>query len=63
MAQVEGRWKTQLSAYKRHQTDQAKSGNERKEFLYEEEFSNVVGSICGLWTGRQAHVPLRADIS
>lgn len=42
MAQVEGRWKTQLSAYKRHQTDQAKSGNERKEFLYEEEFQDIL---------------------
>lgn len=41
VAQVEGRWKTQLSAYKRHQTDQAKSGNERKEFLYEEEFQDI----------------------
>ncbi|XP_062603092.1 uncharacterized protein LOC134264838 [Saccostrea cucullata] len=42
VAQVEGRWKTQLTAFKRYQSDQAKSGNERKNFLYEEEFNDIV---------------------
>lgn len=42
VGQVEGRWKTQLSAYKRHQTDQGKSGQERKDFPYEEEFQDIM---------------------
>jgi hypothetical protein len=40
-SQVEGRWKTQLSAFKRHQTDQAKSGQEKKDFPYEEQFQDL----------------------
>nr|XP_022324351.1 uncharacterized protein LOC111125141 [Crassostrea virginica] len=42
VAQVEGRWKTQLSAFKRHQADQGRSGNERKDFPYEEEFQDIL---------------------
>ncbi|PJE77462.1 hypothetical protein CI610_03616 [invertebrate metagenome] len=41
--QVEGRWKTQLAAYRQYKDDQNKSGNSRKEFPDEAEFTEILG--------------------
>ena len=42
VAQVEGRWKTQLSAFKRHQADQGTVRKRKKDFPYEEEFQDIL---------------------
>ncbi|XP_021373737.1 uncharacterized protein LOC110463450 isoform X2 [Mizuhopecten yessoensis] len=42
-AQVEGRWKTLVSAYRKHITNQNKTGQGSKTFEFEEEMSQVLG--------------------
>jgi len=42
--QVEGKWKTLLSGYRKFKSDQSETGKGKKSFEYENELSDVLGS-------------------